>query len=175
MDWEEITRRLTALEAAAHQAVRVGFVVEVLEAEGRVRVRLPDADCIETQPLPVLYPKTYLDKHYLMPDVGEQVVCLFANLGGHLEHGFVLGAIYSEPDPVPVADRNKTHVRFADGTWIEYDRAVGKLMICCAREVEIQAKEQITLRCPSVDFYPEAPCELHPAEPRELEDCDAGE
>jgi phage baseplate assembly protein V len=95
--------------------------------------------------LPVVTPKTHADKIYWMPDVSEQVVCLMDELD---EAGAVLGAIYSTPDPPPVASPDKFYLGFKDGSSIEYDRASHSLTIslCDGASVAVAAPGGITLR-----------------------------
>lgn len=99
---------------------RVGIVNETDVTTVRVRVIFPDYDQMQSYWLPVVVPKAQNDKAYWIPDVGEQVVCL---MDSRDEAGAVLGAIYSSTDTAPVANANKWHVGFADGTAFEYDRA----------------------------------------------------
>ncbi|MCB2186937.1 MAG: phage baseplate assembly protein V [Deltaproteobacteria bacterium] len=137
--FEEISRRLTATEGTLRQMVRVGHVVERFPAEARVRVRLEDSDCMDSYKLPVLVAKTRCDKDYWMPDLGEHVICLFLPIGH--EVGFVLGSIYSDLDVVPVVSNDKRHVRFEDGTWVEYDRQTGDMNVQCKGKLTIKAAE----------------------------------
>ncbi|MCP4021565.1 MAG: phage baseplate assembly protein V [Desulfobacteraceae bacterium] len=88
--------------------------------KGRVRVKFPDTDGIVSKELPVLFQKTKDNKDFDMPDVDEQVVCIF--LANGMEQGFVIGSPYSNEDKPPVTDPDKTHYEFKDGTWFEYDR-----------------------------------------------------
>lgn len=138
MVMRELERRLEALESMVRQILRPGTVTSVLEDQARVRVKLPDCDGMESKALPVLFPKTHKNKSYDLPDVGEQVLCLFLPTG--LEQGFVLGASYSEADPVPVQDRNKTHYAWPDGTKMEYDRADHTLTINISGPVKISGE-----------------------------------
>lgn len=103
-----------------NQMVRQGVVTMVNDAAATVRVKLPDSDNIVSKELPVLVQKTQDNKAYDLPDVGEQVVCLFLTNG--LEQGFVLGSPYSSVDRPPVSTRDKKHYLFSDGSWFEYDR-----------------------------------------------------
>lgn len=116
----ELMERLERLEETVRHMVRIGTVEALLSDVARVRVRFADADGMVSYDLPVRFEKTQDDKDYCMPDIGEQVLCIFLPYG--LEQGFVLGAVYSEADEVPVISEHKKHRRFADGTWREYDR-----------------------------------------------------
>ncbi len=170
LPFEEIVRRLTALEGQVRQMLRLGYVVEVLPEEARVRVECRDADCLQTYTLPVLAPKTRCDKGYWLPDLGEQVLCVFLPLG--LEVGFVLGALYSLADVVPVASPDKAHLRWQDGAWVEYDRGSGEMQVHCRGSLTLAA-EEIVLKAGSVKMpdpiitEPGEP-ELKPVEPSPL-------
>ena len=164
----DMVRRLTALEGALRQMVRLGFVVEVLPDQGRVRVECRDADCLETYTLPVLVHKTRCDQDYWMPDLGEHVVCVFLPIG--LQVGFVLGAFYSDQDPTPEGSGDKHHIRYLDGTWLEYDRGSGHLQVQCRGRVTIAAGDKVEIVAPTVEMPqplitgPGEP-ELRPVEP----------
>ncbi len=121
----EILERLANLEASHSRIIRAGEVVGIDEQRGTVRVQFNDADNVISYNLPVLFPKTHADKCIHMPDLGEHVACIFLPNGQ--EQGFVIGAFYSKADKVPVASRDKRHIRFRDGSWFEYDRAAHKL------------------------------------------------
>ncbi|MDT4867952.1 phage baseplate assembly protein V [compost metagenome] len=89
-----------------------------------------------------------------MPDIGEQVALLLDTTG---DDGWVLGALYSEADPPPVASRDKWHRRFKDGAMIEYDRAGhafvlelpagGTVRVVAPGGVTVKA-EQVTIDAP---------------------------
>lgn len=121
--------------------IKVGKVVAVDEKTCRVRVQLEDNDGVVTYWLPVVVPKTQRDKFYWLPDIGEEVVCAFLEHG--IEQGFVLGAIYNEKDRVPVVSKDKFHVKFEDGTWIEYDRKEHKLTLEVMGNIEIRVNGQV--------------------------------
>jgi phage baseplate assembly protein V len=120
---------------------KVGEVVEVIDAEAKVRVKLADQDGMVTKPLPVIQRDTLKDKAYWLPDVGSFVACF---LDDRFEDGVVMGAIYSESDRPPVSTREKKHVTFANGEIIEFDRTTGILKIDCTK-VEIVCSEESTI------------------------------
>lgn len=117
--------------------IKVGKVVAVDEKSARVRVQLEDCDGMVTYWLQLAVPKSQDDKFYWIPDVGEQVLCAFLEHG--LEHGFVIGALYNEKDPVPVQNKDKYFIRFKDGTEIEYDRANNLLRAEIKGDIKIKA------------------------------------
>ncbi|WP_449246456.1 phage baseplate assembly protein V [Desulfarculus baarsii] len=165
--FEEIGRRLTALESALRQLVRVGFVVEQIPAEGKVRVEFRDADMIETFKFGVLTPQTRCNKDWWLPDLGEQVLCLCLPYG--LERGFIVGSFFSQADPPPLTDPDKRHLRFLDGGWLEYDRATGEAQVHAPRTIRLAAGEAVIIDAPILKCPIPAPNlgqpELRPVEP----------
>ena len=144
----ELESRIARLEATLNNVVRVGTVTQI--AAGKVRVQFSDADQLVSAPLPVLFPKTHLDRFCAMPDVGEHVVCIFLPFG--LEQGFVLGALYSATDAPPVQGADKWHLAFNDGSWLEFNRAASVLNIHSRGDVNIFAADKITLDGGSTDL-----------------------
>jgi len=132
--------------------IRVGEVVAVDEKNCRVRVRLKDCDGMVSYWLPVVVPKSKDDKFYFLPDVGELVLCAFLDYG--VEQGFVLGAIYNKKDLPPVSSRDKLHIKFKDGTFLEYDRNSHKLKIHCKGDIEIIAEGNVTIIGKRIDLNP---------------------
>ena len=158
MVMRDLERRIDALESRLNQVVRVGTVSSVRPSRGMVRVALPDAGGIVSKALPVLFPRTLANKAYDLPEVGEQVLCVFLPFG--LEQGFVIGAMYSEADAVPVTDRNKTHYKWPDGTWLEYDRSShvlsghveGDVSLDVSGSAAIEAGDNIDLTAPQINL-----------------------
>ncbi|MCP4747306.1 MAG: phage baseplate assembly protein V [Desulfobacteraceae bacterium] len=118
---DQVLEKIAALEAKLNQIIRVGKVAAYYPKKGAVRVELGDADGLVSYTLPVLYPKTSHDKFYWMPDIDEQVLCVFLPFG--LEQGFVVGSLYSKVDTTPVQSKDKALIRFKDNAVFEYDRA----------------------------------------------------
>lgn len=145
-------RRIDALESALSQLVRIGKVVARDASNCTVKVQIPDSDNMVSQSLPVVHTKTHKDKFFALPDIGEQVACLF--LGNGLEVGIVLGAIYSDPDPVPVNSGDKFHVKFSDGATFEYDRATHALNISIPGSVSVNATGNVTINGQRIDLNP---------------------
>ncbi|MHC1791777.1 phage baseplate assembly protein V [Solidesulfovibrio sp.] len=121
----KLEARMDQIEEMIRHAFRVGTVVSTNPAAGTARVQLADADGLVSFDLPVMQRQTLKNKDYAMPDAGEHVLCTFLPFG--VEQGFVLGSIYSTADVTPVADPDKRHVEFEDGTWLQYDRKTHSL------------------------------------------------
>lgn len=132
-----------------------GSVIAVDASRLRVRVILPELDDLHTDWLPVLAHKTLRDKMYWLPDINEHVLVLLDENG---DDGAVLGAIYSDADPVPSVSADKFHLRFADGGMIEYDRSTGAMFIktigpatvISGGEVNVTAAGPVMISAPSV-------------------------
>jgi phage baseplate assembly protein V len=107
--------------------LKFGVVTNINEKTAKVRVRFAE-DNLLSYWLPVIQAKTLKDKFYVLPDLGEHVVCL---MDENLEDGVILGAIYSDADLVPVISKDKFKIKFNDSTEIEYDRVEHILNIIC--------------------------------------------
>lgn len=120
------------------QMIRVGFVNARQPETMRVKVTLRDTTNAElvSDWLPVACPRASRDMQYDLPDVGDQVLCLFLPYG--LEQGFVIGSMYGKQTP-PVQSGDKWHRVFEDGTYLEYDRAEHKLTANVQGDVELVA------------------------------------
>lgn len=131
------------------QMIRVGFVSARQPERMRVRVELRDTvnAGLVTDWLPVLCPRASRDMVHDLPDVGDQVLCLFLSYG--LEQGFVLGAMYGRQSP-PVTSGDKWHRTFSDGTTLEYDRASHTLSGKIQGHMNLSCTGNMTLEAPLV-------------------------
>ncbi len=127
--------------------IRVGTVSSVNAAAGSVRVAFAAQDDMVTYELPVITRGSKNNKDYWLPDVDEQVLCLFLpNTSGRgVCDGFVLGTFYSSVD-APVENSGDVHaVKYGDGTIIKHDRSTGKLTINATGDIDIIAGGKITI------------------------------
>lgn len=141
--------------------VVVGRVVDRDATTATVRVALGGADNLVSYWLPVLVHKTLNDQAYWMPDLDEHVVCL---VDARAEWGVVLGAIYSEPTPPPIASVDRAFLRFSDGTEIEYDRAAHRLravLVAEGADVEIVTARAVTVTAVGGDVTLNVAAEQH--------------
>ncbi len=139
----DLELRVKALEAMVRHLIRTGEVVGVDEAAGTARVRFADAQDLVSHPLRVLVDKSLRDQSQWMPDLGEQVLCLFLPTG--LEQGFVVRAVYSSADPAPGKAGHIRFVRFEDGTELEYDRQAHRLRADVKGAVDLNAEGDVHL------------------------------
>lgn len=111
-------------------------VTEVDPATHRVRGTFPDRDELVSPWLEVLARGAHAFKDFGLPHVGDQVAVL---LDEREEAGCVLGALFSQADPVPSgATATKRVLAFADGARISYDDE--------AHVLEVSLPEGATLR-----------------------------
>ncbi len=122
---------------------RRGVVTKIDEKTGKVKVRFEDTDNVESYWLPVIQKKTLKDKYLQLPDINEHVAVM---LDERAEDGVVVGAIYSDADRVPVADKDREHVTFQDGTIIEYDRKNHFLNVLVKGNVTIKINGNASVR-----------------------------
>lgn len=127
--------------------IRVGTVSSVNAATGMVRVAFAAQDDMVTFELPVITRGSKNNKDYWLPDVDEQVLCLFLpNVSGRgVCEGFVIGTFYSSVDG-PIENSGDVHaVKYGDGTVIKHDRRTGKLMVNITGDIDIIAGGKITI------------------------------
>lgn len=127
--------------------IRVGTVSSINAAAGTVRVAFAAQDDMVTYELPVITRGSKNNKDYWLPDVDEQVLCLFLpNTSGRgVRDGFVLGTFYSSVE-APVENSGDVHaVKYGDGTIIKHDRSTGKLTINATGDIDIIAGGNVTI------------------------------
>lgn len=115
----------------------IGIVTDLLPEKGMAVVKMPDHDDKPTAPLFVLQRGTFETKHYWMPAIDEQVLCVrtpnFAGKG--MGEGFIVGAIYSKED-TPVEDDAKVRsVVWPDGCFIRYKE--GEIFIHAVKAINL--------------------------------------
>lgn len=125
--------------------VRIGKVSSVNAEKARVQVVFTDMDNMVSSDLPIIYPQGLTNKFYAVPDVGENVLCLF--MEESMSDGFCIGAFYTDNILPPVTSNDKVHLSFQDGTHIEYDRKEHKLIADVIGDVEIKATNSVTVKC----------------------------
>lgn len=107
--------------------IKIGEVSSINPAKCTARVVFADDDGVVSYDLPVLQRNTFKSKDYHMPDVGEDVVCIFLPSG--VEEGFIVGSFYAGEVEPPEATENRRTVVFEDGTVARYDKASHKLTL----------------------------------------------
>ena len=129
--------------------IRIGEVSSVDAAKGTARVVFDDFDSIVSYDLQVICRNTFANRDYAMPDIGEDVICIFLPTG--TEAGFILGSVYAGEITPPESTINRRCVEFSDGAKFMYDRAahaftasIGDTSITVNQSgVEVEAKSTV--------------------------------
>lgn len=122
-----------------------GIVSAIDPKTHKVRCKIPTLEDLETAWLSFLAPNAGGNQFYCLPDVGELVALLLDSRG---EGGCVLGAIYSEQDPTPVANNEIWLHKFKNGTIIQHNRTNGEITVKTSGTVNVSAsKVNITAPC----------------------------
>lgn len=100
---------------------KVGEVSSVDTAKCTARVVFDDEDSINSYDLPIMQRNTFGNADYGLPDIGEDVLCMF--LGPGQEDGFIIGSFYAGEVTPPENSQDKRTVVFKDGTRFSYDRS----------------------------------------------------
>lgn len=114
----------------ARNLIRVGTVNSVNAESGSVDVLFEDKDNMILDDLPLF------SFEYNMPDVGEQVVCIF--LGNGIENGFCLGKYYSEIKKPPTSNKNIYIKEFDENTSIQFDKISKTLKVISDKPITLE-------------------------------------
>lgn len=140
------------------ELVKVGEVSSVDYEKGTARVVFDDEEGFVSNDLQVLQRNTQDNQDFWMPDVGEDVVCLFLPNG--MEDGFIVGSFYADEITPPESGENKRYVKFKDESEIEYDwekhrllARVGKTQVeVTENSVHISGAENVKVSVPNIEF-----------------------
>lgn len=122
------------------EIVKKGVVSSVNPENGSVRVTFEDSDDNVSAELPILNRGSKDIKDYWLPDVGEQVVCIFESNDKNMSSGWVLGSYFSDGAKPQVNDSDVRKISFSDGTFLEYNRKTHEMTIKCVGHLRINGK-----------------------------------
>ena len=145
-------------EESVREIVKVGEVSSVDYENGTARVVFDDEEGYVSNDLQVLQRNTQDTQGLWMPDVGEDVVCLFLPNGN--EDGFIVGSFYADEITPPKSGENKRYVTFKDGAEFEYDWKEHRLtarigdteIVADGNSVSISGASKIKVNVPEIDF-----------------------
>ncbi len=149
----DFIRQIESLRQLVGELIRVGIVTSINAETATARVEFKDRNSVVSADLPVMVKNTLNAKDYWMPDIDEQVLCLFLPVG--IEQGFIIGSFYSQATTPPATDKKLRRLEFEDGTVIEYDREAHKLQIDITEssgEVVINCAGKVTVNSPAIDL-----------------------
>lgn len=119
--------------------VRDGIVSSTDPSTMSARVTFPDRDNLVSYPLEVITHGSQDAKAYWMPNVGEQVLCLFLPNDDNLTQGYILGTTYNTKDTPAFNSQTLQGIKFPDGSTISYDSNGAGLVINCTGNLQINA------------------------------------
>ncbi|EXI62233.1 phage baseplate protein [Mannheimia granulomatis] len=124
-----------------------GIVSQIDPKTHRIKATIPALEDFETAWLPFFTINAGGNHFYGLPDVGELVAMILDARG---ESGYVLGTIYNEQDPVPVADSDMWLHKFKNGTVISHDRKTGDVVVNTNGHLTATAKGGATINANTV-------------------------
>ena len=105
--------------------LKFGTITAINPLTARARVQFAQ-DNMTSFWLPILQAKTFKDKFYVIPDIGEQVACL---MDENAEDGVILGAIYTtEETPINKTEKQAA-ANFEDGSFANIDKETQTLTL----------------------------------------------
>ena len=138
---------------------KIGEVSSIDPARCTARVIFDDENSMVSYDLPIMQRNSYGNCDYQMPDIGEDVLCLFRSDG--FEDGVIIGSFYSGEVTPPESNADRRTVVFKDGTRICYDRAAHTLTVTIAGTVivfdqqtgSITAPDSVTVNCTTATIH----------------------
>lgn len=120
----ELMQALSDLIRRMENLIRPGTVDAADYAAARVRVRSGD---LLTDWIPWFTQRAGNDRDWWAPEEGEQVVLLCPS--GDPAQGFALPAGFQQAHPAPANSADVHRREYADGSFVEYDRAAHRLIV----------------------------------------------
>lgn len=138
---------------------KIGEVSSIDPARCTARVIFDDENSMVSYDLPIMQRNSYGNCDYQMPDIGEDVLCLFRSDG--FEDGVIIGSFYSGEVTPPESNADRRTVVFKDGTRICYDRAAHTLTVTIAGTVivfdqqtgSITVPDSVTVNCTTATIH----------------------
>ena len=131
----------TETERALRGMIRTGTVSAVYPENGTARVVFDDKDDTTSPELHIVHRFSGTNKDYWVPDIGDQVVCIFANNDTNFSTGWSLGSYFTDKHPPQVASPDIMRLDFADGSFLEYNRGNSSLTIKVMGQIKINGAE----------------------------------
>ena len=131
----------TETERALRGMIRTGTVSAVYPENGTARVVSDDKDDTTSPELHIVHRFSGTNKDYWVPDIGDQVVCIFANNDTNFSTGWILGSYFTDKHPPQVASPDIMRLDFADGSFLEYNRGNSSLTIKVMGQIKINGAE----------------------------------
>lgn len=132
---------------------KIGEVSSINPVKCTARVIFDDENSMVSYDLPIMQRNSMGNRDYQMPDIGEDVLCLFRSDG--FEDGVIIGSFYAGDVEPPETTADRRTVVFKDGTRICYDRAAHTLTVTIAgteivfdqQKGSITVPDSVTVNC----------------------------
>ena len=138
---------------------KIGEVSSIDPARCTARVIFDDENSMVSYDLPIMQRNSMGNRDYQMPDIGEDVLCLFR--GDGFEDGVIIGSFYAGDVEPPETTADRRTVVFKDGTRICYDRAAHTLTVTIAgteivfdqQNGSITVPDSVTVNCTTATIH----------------------
>lgn len=138
---------------------KIGEVSSINPVKCTARVIFDDENSMVTYDLPIMQRNSLGNRDYQMPDIGEDVLCLFRSDG--FEDGVIIGSFYAGDVEPPETTADRRTVVFKDGTRICYDRASHTLTVTIAgteivfdqQKGSITVPDSVTVNCTTATIH----------------------
>lgn len=138
---------------------KIGEVSSIDPARCTARVIFDDENSMVSYDLPIMQRNSMGNRDYQMPDIGEDVLCLFRSDG--FEDGVIIGSFYAGDVEPPETTADRRTVVFKDGTRICYDRAAHTLTVTIAgteivfdqQKGSITVPDSVTVNCTTATIH----------------------
>ena len=124
---------------ATEKILRRGIVSAVYPERHSARVTFEDEDNLVSAELPILTTFASKNNFYALPDISEQVICLYEENDGGEGTGVIIGSIYSDVNKPKANSQDICRVDFGEN-FIEANRATGNLNIKFKGDITINGK-----------------------------------
>lgn len=124
-----------------NRLIMIGTISAIYPEDATARVMFSDRDSMVSKRLPVMFTRALGIEIYAMPNVGEEVLCIF--LANGLEEGFIVGAYYNDINKPPAKDKNIKIIKFEDGNYIKYEKGTFTIKGNVVVEGEIKSNKFI--------------------------------
>jgi phage baseplate assembly protein V len=122
---------------------RIGSVTAIDEENQLVRVTFDDLDDTVSPWLQVSTFGAHKDDDFWLPDIDEQVLCIFMPTGN--AEGYVLFSVRGANNAPKAGKVGRRYIKFADGSSVEHDRETSTMTVVCSGPINIIAAGNVNI------------------------------
>ncbi|AIF51262.1 phage baseplate assembly protein V [Pelosinus sp. UFO1] len=122
---------------------RTGTVTAIDEVKQLIRVTFDDLDDTVSPWMQVAARGVSKDDDYWVPDIDEQVQCMFMPTGN--AEGYVLFSVRGANNVPRAGKMGRRYIKFADGSSVEHDRESSTMTIVCSGPINIIAAGNVNV------------------------------